>query len=88
MSCVKQFLGVQWDGHAWKRQVVHTEGRSFHQTDMWSRVVPFEGITCHAQYVCGTCGEVRDEGDCNCDRADGEKCAVRLELTQAGAARS
>jgi hypothetical protein len=78
MSCSKHFLGFQWTRHAWQRRVTLSEPRMSRTTDQWGRVVPVEHVVCHAQYVCRTCGAVRDDGICGCDPAHAEHCAVRV----------
>jgi hypothetical protein len=78
MSCKKHFLTFQWERHGWTRRVTHTDDRTGGGTDMWSRTIPVEYVTCHVEYVCRNCGAVRDGGECRCDRAKAEACAVRL----------
>jgi hypothetical protein len=78
MSCMKNFLGLRWERHAWERRVTLTECQTFRETDQWGRVNPAEHVTCHAQYVCRDCGAVRDGEECGCDKNRADACAVRL----------
>jgi hypothetical protein len=78
MSCTKHFLGFRWEHHDWDRRVTHAENLTFRGTDMWSRKVPVPEVVCYTQYVCRSCGTVRDEGYCNCDQARGDACQIRL----------
>jgi len=65
--------------HHWKRRVTHTETGQFRETDQWGRATFNDHVVCHAEYVCQSCGAVRDEGECGCDRTRGNECPVRLE---------
>jgi hypothetical protein len=80
MSCTRRFLFFRWDRHAWDRRVALTTDWSARGTDMWSRAIPVDQVLCHTQYVCRTCGAVRDGTECGCDKAVADKCAVRLAL--------
>ena len=78
MSCIKHFLGFQWERHVWDRRVTRAENRSLPRRDMWGRAIGLEQALCHTQYVCRACGAVRDEGECFCEQAEADACAVRL----------
>jgi hypothetical protein len=78
MSCRKHFLMFHWDRHDWERRVVQAEDVAGHETDQWSRVVPHAYVNCHVQYVCRSCGTVRDGEDCDCDKERADSCPARL----------
>ena len=78
MTCVKHFMGVRWEQHDWERRVTHAEDRVLPRTNMWGRPVGLEQALCHTQYVCRDCGATRDDGDCFCEQARADQCAIRL----------
>lgn len=78
MSCTKHLLGFRWERHAWRRRVTDTRHVWFKTSDQWGRWTELEQVMCHAEYVCDACGAVRDDGDCGCELAEGERCAIRL----------
>ena len=80
MNCARHFLGFHWEQHTWNRRVAGTKNWSARGTDMWSRAIPVDQVTCHTEYVCESCGTVRDGAECGCDKAIAEKCAVRLAM--------
>lgn len=83
MSCERHFLSFRWEHHDWVRRVTATESHLSRQSDMWGRQVQGEYVTCHAEYVCRDCGKTRDGGECGCDKARGDECAVRLNYLEA-----
>jgi hypothetical protein len=80
MGCSKHFLMVRWEQHDWVRRVSATASQTYHQSDMWSRTVASEQVTCHAEYVCRACGKIRGVEECGCDPERAERCAARLAL--------
>ena len=78
MSCTKRFLNLRWTRHSWRRRVTAAETVPIHETTMWGTAANTTFVRCHAQYVCEECGTTRDEGNCLCDTARGERCPVRL----------
>lgn len=44
---------------------------------MWGRVVNGDFVRCHKQDVCEVCGTTRGDVSCLCDKAYGERCAIR-----------
>lgn len=66
--------------HNWSRRVTHTASRPFRETDQWGRAILEDHVVCHAEFVCLACGAVREEGDCVCEGARGNQCAVRLDF--------
>ena len=79
-TCTKHILGFTWQRHAWDRKVTNSELLAAGSTDQWGRRIELANVLCHIQYVCRNCGEVRDGGDCGCNRDRGDKCPARLEL--------
>jgi len=77
-SCTRNILGLTWKQHAWERQVTNSELLDSPATDQWGRRIELSNVLCHVQYVCRNCGEVRDGGECGCNRERGDKCPVRL----------
>ena len=77
-TCTKHLLGFTWQRHAWDRRVTNSELLDEPGTDQWGRCIELSNVLCHVQYVCRNCGEVRDGGECGCDRTRGEKCPARL----------
>ncbi len=75
MSCNDRLLAR----HQWSRRVTHTESHPFCETDQWGRATFEDHVVCHAEFVCLSCGAVKEEGDCGCDQARADKCPVRLE---------
>jgi hypothetical protein len=80
VGCNHQFLAR----HTWSRRVTHTESHPVEGTDQWGRRTVENHAVCHAEYVCQSCGEVRDEGDCLCDQARADQCPVRLDYLARG----
>lgn len=78
MSCAKHFMGIRWERHAWDRRVTLAEDRTSTKSDMWGRSIPVPQVLCHTQHVCRDCGAVRDGGDCFCEQAEADICAIRL----------
>ncbi|HKW03580.1 MAG TPA: hypothetical protein VJN96_27385 [Vicinamibacterales bacterium] len=78
MSCVKHFLGIRWERHTWDRRVTLARDQSSPQTDMWGRSFLVPVALCHTEYVCRRCGAIKDDGDCFCEKAEADACAIRL----------
>jgi hypothetical protein len=68
----------RWDRHDWVRRVSATATHEMGAADMWGRAITHEHVTCHAEYVCASCGTVKAGEECGCDLARAEQCAVRL----------
>ena len=79
MSCTTRFLNTEWQHHAWRRHVTDEETLPGQVTNMWGRRVDVDRVRCHTVEVCDECGAVRDTGDCLCDPAEANGCAIRLE---------
>ncbi len=77
-SCTRNILGFTWQRHAWDRRVATSEILEVPATDQWGRRIELGNVLCRVQFVCRNCGEVRDGGECGCDRARGDKCPARL----------
>jgi|SwirhirootsSR3_FD_contig_31_27591316_length_504_multi_3_in_0_out_0_1 hypothetical protein len=77
-NCTRNILGLTWKQHAWERQVTNSELLEVGTTDQWGRRIAQDYVLCHTQYVCRNCGEVRDDGECGCNRERADKCPVRL----------
>ena len=86
MDCTRHMLGVTWQHHDWDRRVTATENHVSDETDQWGRANESTYVTCHAEKVCRSCGAVRDDGECGCDKARADQCAVRLAHTRAAGA--
>ena len=80
MNCATRFLGIPMGRHHWRREVVHTEIMTAMEPDTWARTVYRDYVRCDTRKVCETCGAIKQEHSCLCDRGRGEECAVRLEL--------
>lgn len=78
MSCTKHFLNCQWERHSWRRTVTAAETIPTRETTMWGTVANTTYVRCHVRYMCDECGKTREEGNCLCDTARAEHCAVRL----------
>jgi len=77
-TCTRSILGFTWQQHTWDRQVTSSELLEVPVTDQWGRRIAHDHVLCQTQYVCRNCGEVRDSGECGCDRERGDKCPARL----------
>jgi len=78
MSCTKHFLSFHWKRHSWVRRVTAAETVPTRETTMWGGVTNTAYVRCHTEYVCKDCGTTREEGNCLCDVAHADHCAIRL----------
>ena len=78
MNCTKHLFSLQWDHHDWRPHVLSTEYVPTVDTNMWGRPVTSEFVRCRKQYVCKACGKTRADVNCVCDKAEGDRCAIRL----------
>lgn len=79
MSCTRQFAGLGWSHHHWRRRVTGFEIREGQETNMWARPVYRDFVRCDTEEVCTECGAVRRQASCTCDIERGERCPRLLE---------
>jgi hypothetical protein len=78
MGCTKSFMGLEFGRHDWHRRVSHADERILREYDQWGRPYFDRHVICHTEYVCHECGAVRDDGECTCEHARGDRCPIRL----------
>jgi hypothetical protein len=83
MGCARQFFGISWEHHAWRKRVTGYEILRALEPDMWARPVPRDFVRCDKEDVCSECGKVRHRFSCHCDLARGERCPLLLEYKEA-----
>lgn len=78
MSCVNHVLNLRFEHHSWLRRVTGTETVPARETTMWGNGTNATYVRCHAEHVCRDCGEIREEGNCLCDKEVADHCPARL----------
>ena len=63
--------------HVWRQCVTLAENLPQHETNMWGREVASEYVHCVKHDVCVICRKTRADVNCLCDKAVGDRCAIR-----------
>lgn len=82
MSCTKRLAGIHWEHHHWRPRVTAVEIMTSEEPDMWARPVFRDYVRCDKEQVCDSCGAVRRQVSCMCDRTKGERCPPLLEYLE------
>jgi hypothetical protein len=86
MACTRPIIGLPLRRHSWERTVSWTDAPTYTETDMWGRRYDSEQVLCRTEFVCRVCGEKRAGALCECDKARGDQCPVRLACLSTPAA--